>query len=178
MSLKHTILGFLNNQELSGYDLQKKIDNTINHFWPSTQSQIYRTLKELVNDNHVEMQIIYQDDKPNKKLYKITGYGQNELNEWLTSNLDLPNHRNQFLVQFFFSNSLDEKSIIKNLEYYKSVMETRLEFLKSNEVNNRVNVANKKKQKIINLIIQNGIMAIENEIKWIDYSIKQINENE
>lgn len=87
MSLKHTILGFLSTQDLSGYDLQKKIENTINHFWPSTQSQIYRTLKELIDDGHVDMQIIYQDEKPNKKLYSITANGKKELNHWLGSNL-------------------------------------------------------------------------------------------
>ncbi|MBN2613692.1 MAG: PadR family transcriptional regulator [Bacteroidales bacterium] len=174
MSLKHTILGFLNHQNLSGYDLQKKIDNTINHFWPSTQSQIYRTLKELIDNGHVEMQIIYQDEKPNKKEYSITGKGKNELNQWLCSGLDIPNHRNQFLVQLFFSHDLENKTIIKNLKYYRSIMQNRLSFLTSEQVDTRIKTAqNEKKQKILGLITQNGIWALENEIRWVDYAINE-----
>ena len=175
MSLKHTILGFLNNQDLSGYDLQKKIQNTINHFWPSTQSQIYRTLKELIDSGQVNMQIFYQDEKPNKKVYSITTHGKNELIQWLSSNIDLPNHRNQFLVQFFFSDNIDNKTIIKNLEYYKSIMQKRLSFLTSQQANKQVkSIHNEKRQKLVSLIAQNGIWALENEIRWIEHTINTI----
>lgn len=175
MSLKHTILGFLNHQNLSGYDLQKKIENTINHFWPSTQSQVYRTLKELVDNRQIDMQIVYQDEKPNKKLYSITADGKHELIQWLNSNLDIPNHRNKFLVQFFFSGYIDNPTIIKNLDHYKSTMQERLSYLRSNMLNDRIqNTKSEKKKKLFNLIAQNGIRALESEIKWIDYAIDKI----
>jgi len=173
MSLKHAILGFVNHQTLSGYDLQKKIEKTINHFWSSTQSQIYRTLKELVDNGLVEMQIIYQDNKPNRKDYTITQKGKNELMNWLNSSIDIPNHRNQFLVQFFFSDNIDNQNIIKNLEHYKTVMNERLNFL--NQFNGNQNIKNPNKtQKIYNLVAENGIRALVNEISWIDYAIKTI----
>jgi len=175
MSLKHAILGFLNKQDLSGYDLQKKIETTINHFWPSTQSQIYRTLKELIDDGHVDMQIVYQDEKPNKKVYTITPGGKQELTQWLNSKIDLPNHRNQFLVQLFFSDGLENNKILKNLEGYKSVMKSRLSFLTGEQVDNRLkNIKNEKKKRLLKLITQNGIRALENEIRWIEHAIDTI----
>lgn len=175
MSLKHTILGFLNQNDLSGYDLQKKIEKTINHFWTSTQSQVYRTLKELVDGKLVEMQMIYQDGKPNRKNYSITQNGKEELLNWLTSHIDVPNHRNQFLVQFFFSDSIDNQSIEGNLGHYKTVMQERLSFLKSNALKRNIrNEHDKKKQKIFDLIAENGIRALENEIEWVDYAMDKI----
>ena len=175
MSLKHTILGFLNNQDLSGYDLQKKIENTINHFWPSTQSQIYRTLKELTDARLVDMQMFYQDDKPNKKVYSITIHGKNELIRWLSSDIDLQNTRNQFLVQFFFSDCIDDKTIIKNLEYYKLIMQNRLSFMTSQQISKQIKGGiNEKRKKLVSLIAQNGIWALENEISWIEFAINTI----
>lgn len=154
---------------------KKKIDNTINHFWPSTQSQVYRTLKELVANGQIDMQIVYQDEKPNKKLYSITADGKHELIQWLNSNLDIPNHRNKFLVQFFFSDYIDNPTIIKNLDHYKSTMQERLSYLRSNMLNDRIqNTKSEKKKKLFNLIAQNGIRALETEIKWIDYAIDKI----
>ena len=162
---------------MSGYDLQKKIDNTINHFWSSTQSQVYRTLKELVKNEFVELKIVYQDDKPNKKLYSITATGKKELDDWLHLAIEIPNHRNQFLVQFFFSDKIDNQNIIKNLEHYKTVMQQRLDFLTHFAVNQNIK-KNGKTQKIYNLVAENGIRALENEISWIDYAIKTIKDEE
>ena len=47
MSLKHAILGFLGYTSLSGYDLKKAFDGSVQHFWPADQSQIYRPLAQL-----------------------------------------------------------------------------------------------------------------------------------
>ena len=47
MSLEYAILGFLNYQPFSGYDLKKLFDTSVRHFWPADQSQIYRTLARL-----------------------------------------------------------------------------------------------------------------------------------
>lgn len=169
MSLKHAILGFLDQKEQSGYDLQKKIDTTINHFWPSTQSQIYRTLKELVTDGQVNMRLVYQDEKPNKKIYSITTTGKTEIENWLKTELELPNHRNQFLVQLFFSGSMNKQNIIRNLEHYRSVQTQRLDFIKAR-------MPDTPKNKLYRVIAQNGIMALENELKWIAYAINEIQE--
>jgi PadR family transcriptional regulator, phenolic acid-responsive transcriptional regulator len=172
MSLKHTILGFLNHQDYSGYDLQKKIENTINHFWPSTQSQVYRTLKELVDDGHIFMQIIYQDNKPNKKKYSIREEGKRELDQWLKTQMAIPNHRNQFLVQLFFSDSLDNTTIISNLKHYKSTLQKRLSFLTGEQVDKNIKGSHNDKKKIlVRLTVQNGIWALENEIRWVEHAM-------
>ena len=42
MSLEYAILGFLCYKPLSGYDLKKIFDNSVQHFWPADQGQIYR----------------------------------------------------------------------------------------------------------------------------------------
>ncbi|MCE1255059.1 MAG: PadR family transcriptional regulator, partial [Anaerolineae bacterium] len=58
MSLEYAILGFLQYQPLSGYDLKKIFDQTVSHFWPATQSQIYRTLDRLLDNKWVIQEVI------------------------------------------------------------------------------------------------------------------------
>lgn len=156
---------------------RKKIEKTINHFWSSTQSQIYRTLKELIDNELVEIQIVYQDNKPNRKNYTITPKGKEVLTNWLNASIEIPNHRNQFLVQFFFSDNIDNLHIIKNLEHYKTVMQQRLNSLNQFIIKQKIK-NNDGPQKIYNLIAENGIRALENEISWIDYAIKKIKDEE
>ena len=176
MSLEFTILGFLNKGPKTGYELQKKIEKSINHFWTSTQSQIYRTLNKLAEDALIVSEIHYQDEKPNKKVYTITERGKDELIRWLSSPINIPNHRNPFLVQLFFSgDNIDKETIKSNLHHYKKEMERRLFFLKSNEAKLMVESANSKIEYLIyQSLINNGICLLQSEINWVDESLQKI----
>ena len=58
MPLSHAILGFLDYQPMSGYDLKKYFDQSVAHFWSATQSHIYKALENLENDGMVESELI------------------------------------------------------------------------------------------------------------------------
>jgi PadR family transcriptional regulator AphA len=179
MSLKYAILGFLSISDKTGYDLQKKNERTIQHFWPSTQSQIYRTLKDLEGDGLIKGEITIQREKPNKRLYSLTPEGEKELLDWLASPLEPPPHRNQFLVQLFFSKHISRDAICANLAHYRERMEARLEYLKSNEVRNKIDNADSPKEEVLfQIIVDNGIRQLEAEIGWVDSSISKIMELE
>ena len=81
MSLEHAILGFLNYRPLTGYSLKKIFDTSVQHFWPADQSQIYRTLSRLEEDGWAKMEVVEQENRPNRKVYHITDSGQEELKQ-------------------------------------------------------------------------------------------------
>src|SRR4030042_3369491 len=102
MSLDHAILGFLNYQPFSGYDLKKIFDNTVQHFWPADQSQIYRTLARLTEQGCIDMEKGEQTTRPDRKVYHITESGRRELSGWLMSPPQMEATRSTALVQVFF----------------------------------------------------------------------------
>ena len=75
-SLEYAILGFLNYKPLSGYDLKKVFDTTVQHFWSADQSQIYRTLSRLTEQGWIQQEVIEQNDRPDRKVYHITDAGR------------------------------------------------------------------------------------------------------
>src|SRR5258707_12071742 len=87
MSLPHLLLGLLNASPMSGYDLNKVFNTTIQHFWTTDQSQIYRTLYKLEEEGKVRVETIIQEDNPNKKVYHVTEVGAAELRQWLSKPL-------------------------------------------------------------------------------------------
>ena len=175
MSLEFALLGFLKRGSKTGYELQKKIEKSINHFWKSTQSQIYRTLNRMEENALIVSEIHYQDEKPNKKVYSITGKGEKELIKWLSSPIAIPNHRNPFLVQLFFSENIDSKTIKSNLLHYKKEMEQRLHFLKSDEVQQMTeSKANKIEHFIYQALVNNGICILRGEIDWVDATLHEV----
>jgi DNA-binding PadR family transcriptional regulator len=112
MSLEHAILGFLKYRPFSGYDLKKIFDTSVQHFWPADQSQIYRTLNRLAERGWAEMEVIQQEDRPNRKEYRITPAGQEELRNWLVIPLPFGEHRNAPLIQVFFAGQLSNDEIV------------------------------------------------------------------
>ena len=112
MSLKHTILGFLSYTSLSGYDLKKAFDRSVQHFWPANQSQIYRTLAELEEEGFVTKEVIEREERLDIKLYHITTDGRSELHQWLTHPLPERDDREPFLIQVYFSGQLKDTEVL------------------------------------------------------------------
>jgi DNA-binding PadR family transcriptional regulator len=117
MSLAHAILGLLQQQERTGYDLKTScFDQSIAHLWPADQAQIYRSLDKLVEQGWVTCTIEIQHDRPNRKIYSVTEAGKDELIRWLQSPQPLPTVREPLLVQLFFAAQLSNEAIIQLLE--------------------------------------------------------------
>ena len=112
MSLKHAILGFLNYGAVSGYDLKKVFDTSIQHFWPADQSQIYRELSTLVDAGWAEVEVVEQDVRPDRKVHHITPAGREELTRWLTTPLPPAKYRSAELIQVFFAGQLSDEAIL------------------------------------------------------------------
>jgi PadR family transcriptional regulator, regulatory protein AphA len=112
MSLEHAILGFLNYKPFSGYDLKKMFDNSVRHFWPADQSQIYRTLGRLAEKGWTDVELVEQADRPDRKVYHLTEDGKSELHCWLTGPISMEEHRSPPLVQIFFAGQLSDEEIL------------------------------------------------------------------
>ena len=117
MSLKHAILGFLSFAPLSGYDLKKAFDQSVRHFWPANQSQIYRTLAELDEQGLVDKEVIPREDRLDMKVYRTNEVGLAELRRWLSTPLPPQDNREPFLIQIFFGGQLTDAELLKLLEH-------------------------------------------------------------
>jgi len=117
MSLAHAILGLLQQEERTGYDLKTScFDQCIAHLWPADQAQIYRTLDKLVEQGWITCTVEIQHDRPNRKVYSVTEAGKAELIRWLQCPQPLPTVREPLLVQLFFAAQLPNEAIIHLLE--------------------------------------------------------------
>jgi DNA-binding PadR family transcriptional regulator len=126
MSLKHAILGFLSYLPLSGYDLKKAFDHSVQHFWPANQSQIYRTLAELEEGGFVAKEIIEREERLDMKIYQITDAGRTELHAWLTTPQPERDDREPFLIQVYFGGQVSDAELLKVMRHKLKETEERL----------------------------------------------------
>lgn len=80
MSLRVALLGLLDKQPGSGYDLTRRFDQGLRHVWHARHSQIYPELARMAADGLV----VADDEGPRgRRVYSITEAGRAELRRWL-----------------------------------------------------------------------------------------------
>jgi PadR family transcriptional regulator AphA len=126
MSLKHAILGFLSYQSLSGYDLKKTFDRSVQHFWSANQSQIYRTLADLHEEGLVDQEVIEREERLDMKIYHITPAGRQELHSWLSTPFHPSDYREPFLIQLYFGGEMSDDELVDVLQYKVKRVEEKL----------------------------------------------------
>jgi len=76
-------LGLLSREDLSGYDLTQRMKGRVGYFWSARHSQIYPELARLEDGGYVTHSVVEQQERPDKKVYKITAGGLGALRDWV-----------------------------------------------------------------------------------------------
>jgi len=133
MSLKHGLLGFLSEQEMSGYDLEKSFSNSIGFFWSAKISQVYRDLHTMEKAGWLQSSEIVQTGKLNKRVFRITDEGREELDNWLI-NYDMKNDfeiRIGILMRMYFASKRPKKETIVLLERFRMTCQKAIDALRN-----------------------------------------------
>ncbi len=181
MSLKHAILGFLSFAPFSGYDLKKAFDNSVQHFWPANQSQIYRTLAELEAGGFVEKEIIEREERLDMKIYNITETGRSELHQWLSTPLPERDSREPFLIQIYFGGRLSDEEILNLLHRKLKEIEERLavyEAVYQMTQNTPSKVTDKRTTFFAMLTLELGYINSKSDATWLRSAIERVEAND
>ena len=156
-------------------DLKKFFHESVRHFWSATQSQIYRTLARMAGDGWVRMEMVEQEDRPNRKVYHITDEGLDELRRWLTTPLDLPKIRREWLIQVFFSHQLSDGEIVASFEERAKKLRRKLDLFRTRVqavVERRfAEIGSERSRHLWQLTLNYGVSHLEWELKWIERAL-------
>lgn len=107
----------------SGYDLVAVAGQSFAHFWPISQTLLYRELIRLADLGWVTATRVDQARSPNKWIYEITRVGQRSLSEWLVApTQQTSTFRSTFLLRFFFANRMDPEGVRSLLADYRTAL--------------------------------------------------------
>lgn len=125
----YIILGLLNHEDLTGYDIKKRIDVSISLFWDVGFGQIYPTLKVLVRDGLVtKMEDVNNGRK--RIIYSITDTGRKELKKWLGAPVEKEYVKYEILLKLFFGSELSPRDNIRVIEEFRDRNNSSLNMLR------------------------------------------------
>lgn len=168
MSLNHVILGLLNREPLTGYEIKKIIQNTPFMYWSGNNNQIYKAFVELLDEGFVTKEVQHQDGSPSKNIYTITADGLSELNNWLLSVTDVPVFRKQFLIKLALADQLKRGDLENILTSYADVV--KMQVVLSEREFDKCYFAGREpadESLFVDLIRENVLSSYSGELAWI-----------
>ena len=117
-NLKYAILGLVNREPMSGYDIKKAFeDRALTSFWHAEHSQIYPELKKLVEEGMLRFDTDIRGEQMEKKIYYITDQGHNEFLSWLKDDVPIERtFKDIFRLRTYYSESLSDDEFLKLLQ--------------------------------------------------------------
>jgi DNA-binding PadR family transcriptional regulator len=126
--IKYILLGFLNYQPLTGYELKQTIDDSTAHFWHAYHSQIYTTLRQMEEEGVVISEYVLEEGQPNRRIYSITAAGKQAIQDWLNQTLtEVTPIKEELLVRLFFSAQRDPQQVLTELRLQLELHLSRLQ---------------------------------------------------
>lgn len=177
-TLKHAILGLINREAMTGYDLMKVFNMELANFWYAQHSQLYLELKKLTDEGLITYETVLQGEKMEKKLYSITEPGKKAFLSWLAKqDLLEPTPKDIFRLKVYFIESMTKEDILKQFHYQLEQRKEKLEKLEATMTQHPY-------ARIISdvispmygdyIILKSAIMRERTYIDWLVECIKEI----
>ncbi|WP_202638063.1 PadR family transcriptional regulator [Bailinhaonella thermotolerans] len=118
-----SLLGFLHDRPMSGWDLVETAQITIGQFWSLTPSQVYRELAAMAEDGLVERG---EKGPRERQPYTITDAGRAAFEEWTTREPGPETIRYPLLLTLSFGRHIPPDLLAAHLRRHRDIHVTRL----------------------------------------------------
>lgn len=161
------ILGLLEHEDLSGYDIKKRIDNGISFFWKGSFGSIYPSLNAMEKAGL----IIKAGDQENvnkraKYLYSITEHGKKHLITWLEDSKATNDLKYETLLKLFFGGAVGPETTIKTIEQFEQDISSELQILKHYQKNLSKSLKQSDDHLYFYLTVTFGVETYEGYLRW------------
>lgn len=122
MSLRSALLGLLSAEPMSGYDLDRIMNETFGYVWTAPHSQIYPTLRQMEREGLIEAEVQRTGGRE-RRVYRVLEAGDAELRQWAAEPISYSGERDvaHLKASMLHLLSLDEAEALfrAHLSYYR-----------------------------------------------------------
>jgi len=161
--LELAILGLLKERSMHGYQLSKRLTDTLGGFWRVSYGSLYPTLRRLERDGAVEKVFSEEEIGRRKNVYRITEKGEGLFIELLQEAGQESPEDNRFRVRLAFFKYLAPDTRIRLLEKRRAYLEDRLSTIK-----NSLKTTRERFDTYTLSLMLHGQDSTEQDIAWLD----------
>lgn len=159
------ILGLLSHEELTGYEIKKRMDTTLKYFWSASYGSIYPALNDLVNRG-LATKREDTNSKRNKLIYSITENGREYFKKWLSLPIEKDELRYETLLKLFFGSEKGEEQALIHIEAFEKKIEEELQYLLDAEIILKKGLNEDNAHKYYLLTVEFGLKTYQTYLEW------------
>lgn len=161
------ILGLLSHEDLTGYEIKKRMDTSLKYFWGASYGSIYPALGDLV-ERGLANKRDGTENKRNKIIYSITEAGRNYLKEWLQNPVEKDELRYETLLKLFFGSEGGAVQAMAHINAFQEKIEGELPYLTgaANTLRNYIDTDDAHKYYL--LTVEFGIKTYRAYLEWCE----------
>jgi DNA-binding PadR family transcriptional regulator len=161
--LELAVLGLLKERSMHGYQLSKRLTDTLGGFWRVSYGSLYPTLRRLEREGAVEQIFDAQEVGRRKNVYRITEKGEELFRQLLEeAGADPASEEKRFRVRLAFFKYLAPDTRIRLLERRRAFLEERLSTIRASLATTR-----ERFDTYTLSLMQHGREATEQDIAWL-----------
>lgn len=169
MSLRHAILTLLERSPASGYDLSQRFKQGIGHFWNTSHQQVYLELRKMTEDGLVEFELEHQDERPDRKVYRLTEPGQAALLDWFAQPVKPPKVNDALLVKIFAAHLVPPWQMLAEIDQHMELhRQTLKEYRELEQVFQALTGERRERFRLPYLTLRRGISYEEEWLRWLE----------
>lgn len=165
--LELAALGLLKEQSMHGYQLKKRLSETLGPFWQVSYGSLYPALKRLQAEGSVEVVFPTEEVRRRKNVYRVTPDGERLFNRLVEESGHDKDADNGFRVRLAFFRYLKPETRIGLLERRKAYLLGRLA-----EFKERVTSYRERVDSYTLSLMRHGMDSTEHDIAWLDDMIR------
>jgi PadR family transcriptional regulator AphA len=168
VNFRHFALGLLDQQPMSGYDIKRFLKSLSWLVDGPSFGNIYSTLRALLQDGLVTVEVIPQQNKPPRKIYSIAEDGKRALQEWVNQPVAPDPSLEEFVMRLVLAGSFSQANLIAHLHQryaqvsaHHSVLQQTAEALDAGTGLRR-------------LALDYGMALAASELAWLDGMVNRL----
>ena len=165
------ILGLLSHEDLTGYEIKKRIDTTLKYFWSASFGSIYPALGNLVERN-LAVSREEADSNRGKIVYSITDEGREYLKDWLERPVVKDELRYETLLKLFFGHEGGRNTALEHIERFEEKTRAELNELRQALAVLESVMSMDETHKYYYLTAKFGVKSYETYLEWCEEARK------
>lgn len=171
MSIRQFILGLLNRQPMSGYDIKRFLKSLSWLVGSPSFGSLYPTLHTLLEDHMVTVEIVPRQDKPPRKIYSITETGRQALQEWVDQPVTPGASLKAFLMRLILAGNLSQAGLIAYLQQRRTQVAAH-----QHAIEQTAQMMDAGLDLGERLALDYGLAVAGAELAWLDSTLEQLSQ--
>lgn len=164
--IDYVLLGLLSHEDLTGYDIKKRLETRLRFFWNASFGSIYPALAKLESE-HMITRINNSENGRERILYSITEGGRNYLCKWLEKPVIKDELRYETLLKLFFGNEVGATITLEHIRSFEEKVQHELLILEEC-VRQLEQYQNEETHKYYLLTAKFGVQTYRAYLKWCE----------